>query len=103
MNYSGNQLRAARVLLGLDQKDFAEAVGVGINTIRTMEGCGAEPVGGFASTRNKVREALEALGIEFVNGDAPGVIWLREGGKAAAGKSTRAARVRGKKTTQPKR
>jgi transcriptional regulator with XRE-family HTH domain len=83
MNFSGNQLRAARALLGFDQDAFAERVGVSINTIRTMEACGAEPVGGFASTRNKVREALEGLGIEFLNDGEPGVR-LRKGRKAAA-------------------
>src|SRR6266404_2035518 len=85
MDFSGNQLRAARVLLGLDQIVFAEAVGVSVNTLRTMEAYGAEPVGGFASTRNKVRDALKVMGIKFVNGDAPGVIWLRKGGNAKAG------------------
>jgi transcriptional regulator with XRE-family HTH domain len=73
MIFSGNQLRAARALLGLDQEALAEKVGVSDNTIRNMEACGSEPVGGFASTREKVREALEHQGIEFFNGDAPGV------------------------------
>jgi transcriptional regulator with XRE-family HTH domain len=73
MTFSGNQLRAARALLGLDQEALAEKVGVSDNTIRNMEACGPEPIGGFASTREKVREALERLGIEFSNGNAPGV------------------------------
>jgi transcriptional regulator with XRE-family HTH domain len=73
MNFSGNQLRAARALLGLDQETLAEKVGVSDNTIRNMEAYGATPVGGFASTRDKVREALQALGIEFLDGGEPGV------------------------------
>jgi transcriptional regulator with XRE-family HTH domain len=73
MIFSGNQLRAARALLGLDQEALAEKVGVSDNTIRNMEACGAEAVGGFASTRDKVRTALEELGIEFLNGGEPGV------------------------------
>ena len=73
MEFSGNQLRAARALLGLDQEALAEKVGVSDNTIRNMEARGAEPVGGFASTRNKVREALEGMGIEFQNDGSPGV------------------------------
>jgi len=103
MDFSGYQLRAARAFLGLDQAALAKAVGVSINTIKTMEGCGDEPVGGFASTRDRVREALKAMGIEFVNGDAPGVIWSRKGRKAVAGKSPGSARVRGKKTPRRKR
>jgi transcriptional regulator with XRE-family HTH domain len=89
MDFSGNQLKAARAILGLDQIAFAAAVGVSVNTVKTMEASGADPVGGFASTRIRVREALEAMGIRFTNGDAPGVIWLRKGGKAAVGKAKR--------------
>jgi transcriptional regulator with XRE-family HTH domain len=73
MIFSGNQLRAARALLGLDQEALAEKVGVSDNTIRNMEACGAALVGGFASTRDKVRKGLEELGIEFLNGGEPGV------------------------------
>jgi transcriptional regulator with XRE-family HTH domain len=73
MTFSGNQLRAARALLGLDQETLAEEVGVSDNTIRNMEACGRKPVGGFASTREKVREGLERLGIQFSNGDEPAV------------------------------
>jgi transcriptional regulator with XRE-family HTH domain len=86
MIFSGNQLRAARALLGVDQEALAEKVGVSDNTIRNMEACGAEPVGGFASTRDKVRKALEELGIEFLNGGEPGVR-LRKGRKPAASPS----------------
>jgi len=103
MDFSGNQLRAARVLLGLDQAAFAKAVGVSVNTIKTMEASGDDPVGGFASTRERVREALKAMGVRFTNGDAPGVIWLRKGGKTGAGKSTGAARVALKKKPHRKR
>jgi hypothetical protein len=52
-------------------------------------------------TRNKVREALNAMGIEFIDGDTPGVI-LRHKDKAADGKSTRPARAVSKKATQRK-
>jgi transcriptional regulator with XRE-family HTH domain len=73
MSFSGNQLRAARALLGLDQEALAKKVGVSDNTIRNMEACGSDPVGGFASTREKVREGVGRLGVEFSNGDSPGV------------------------------
>src|SRR5215470_16998199 len=98
MDFSGHQLKAARAILGLDQIAFAKAVGVSINTIKTMEGCGPELVGGFASTRNRVRDALEEMGIRFTNGDAPGVIWLRKGGKAGASKRAEPSRAGTKKT-----
>jgi transcriptional regulator with XRE-family HTH domain len=73
MEFSGNQLRAARALLGLDQETLAKQIGVSDNTIRNMEACGAHFVRGFASTRAKVHRALGALGIEFTNGNEPGV------------------------------
>jgi hypothetical protein len=38
-----------------------------------MEACGTAGIGGYASTREKVRTALEGIGIEFMNGDKPGV------------------------------
>jgi transcriptional regulator with XRE-family HTH domain len=57
MIFSGNQSRAARTLLGLDQEALAEKVGVSDNTIRNMEACGADPVGGCASTRDEMRKA----------------------------------------------
>jgi Helix-turn-helix domain len=89
MSFSGNQLRAARALLGLDQEALAVRVGVSDNTIRNMEACGPDPVGGFASTRHKVREGLERLGVEFSNGDAPGVRLRRIGTPAASPRKTR--------------
>jgi hypothetical protein len=74
MDFTGNQLRAARILFGVDQATFAKALQIAIGTLQTMESCGAEIViSGFASTRTKVREALEALGVEFLNHGEPGV------------------------------
>jgi transcriptional regulator with XRE-family HTH domain len=108
MFFSGNQLRAARALLGLDQEAFAEITGVNINTVRTMEACGSEPVGGFASTRGRVREALERQGVEFFDGDMLGVR-LRKGVASAAiaapSTSQRPTRSREapRKSTRPKR
>lgn len=73
MILTGNHLRAARALAGLDQEALAGASGVSINTIRSMEAAGAEPVGGRPSSAQKVQAALEGLGIEFQNGGEPGV------------------------------
>lgn len=73
MKISGNQLKAARSLLGLEQINLADKASVGVNTIRRMEACGPDPVGGNESTQSKVTRALEALGAEFTNGDQPGV------------------------------
>ena len=61
MNLTGNHLRAARALAGLDQEGLSELSGVSVNTVRNMEACGAAAIGGYTSTREKVRGALEGL------------------------------------------
>jgi DNA-binding XRE family transcriptional regulator len=73
MDFSGDQIRAARELLGLTRHAFADALGVSIGTVRTMEANGAGLVGGHLSTRKRVCDALEAAGVELTNGDQPGV------------------------------
>jgi hypothetical protein len=88
VDLTGNHLKAARALVGIDQERLSALSGISINTVRNMEGCGDQLIGGYASTRGKVQSALEALGIEFSNGGAPGVRLV----KAAAGQ--RASRKR---------
>ena len=70
---TGNQLRAARALAGVEQKWLAESSGVSINTIRNMEARGAEEITSGAVTVRKVEQALVRAGIEFLNHGNPGV------------------------------
>ena len=70
---TGNQLRAARALLGLDQAELAKRAGVDINTVRNLESKGTEPLGGRVDTLRKVQATLEGAGIEFLNHGQPGV------------------------------
>lgn len=72
---TGNQLKAARALAGLEQQDVARDADVSINTVRNMEAKGGDIVSVRLDTLNKVRAALEAAGIEFIpeNGGGPGV------------------------------
>jgi transcriptional regulator with XRE-family HTH domain len=70
---TGNQLKAARALAGVDQQQIADSAGVNVNTIRNMEARGAEPITSSAVTVHHVQVALEALGIEFLNHARPGV------------------------------
>lgn len=74
---TGNQLKAARALVGIEQKDLAELVGVNVNTVRSMEAAGAGPIAGRAQNVQAVQRALEGRGIEFLNHGRPGV-QLRE-------------------------
>ena len=70
---TGNQLKAARALAGADQAHIAEAAGVHVNTIRTMEAAGPAQIPGRAQNVQAVQRALETLGVEFLNHGSPGV------------------------------
>ncbi len=70
---TGNQLKAARALAELDQRELARRAGVNVNTIVAMEKKGS---GTLTSGLDKIRAvmlALEAAGIEFLNHGRPGV------------------------------
>ncbi|MGU3668424.1 hypothetical protein ACLBX9_29945 [Methylobacterium sp. A49B] len=69
----GNQLKAARALVGMEQSRLAEATSLNVNTIRNMEAAGAGPIAGRSVNVQAVQRALEAAGVEFTNGGEPGV------------------------------
>jgi hypothetical protein len=73
MLVTGNQLKAARALVGVDQAWVANAANVAINTIRNMESRGTEPITSGAVTVRNVQLVLESAGVEFMNGGQPGV------------------------------
>ncbi len=64
------QVRAARALLGIDQRQLAERAGVSLPTIQRMEASGGI-VRGVVDTLMKVVEALEADGIELIGDNRP--------------------------------
>ncbi|GAA0303444.1 helix-turn-helix transcriptional regulator [Rhodovulum strictum] len=70
---SGNQLRAARSLLGWSQAQLSHATGLSIPTVKRAEGQGA--ISASAEAISAIRAALEAAGVEFIdpNGGGPGV------------------------------
>ncbi len=70
---TGNQLKAARALVGAEQKEIADAAGVHVNTIRSMEASGASAIGGRSQNVQAIQRALESLGVEFLNHGQPGV------------------------------
>lgn len=63
------QMRAARALLGIDQKQLAELSGVSLPTIQRMEASEGN-VRGVVDTLTKVVEALDRAGIQLVGDDA---------------------------------
>ena len=69
---SGRQLKAARALLGWEQRDLAKESGVAIGTVRRMESFDGE-IGARTSTLSLVQRALENAGVDFLNHERPGV------------------------------
>lgn len=67
---SAAQLRAARALLGIDQRGLAAMSGVSLPTIQRMETSSGD-VRGAVSTLTKVVQALDAAGIELVGNGQP--------------------------------
>jgi predicted transcriptional regulator len=76
------QVKAARSLLGWSQGDLARESGVSEPTIARLESQDGE-LGGRADTSAKIRSALESAGVEFTNGDAPGVKLHKAGARVA--------------------
>jgi transcriptional regulator with XRE-family HTH domain len=60
------QLRAARALLGMDQRALAEASGLSLPTIQRME-ASEGVVRGNVDSLMKLIAALDAAGIELIN------------------------------------
>ncbi len=69
---TSEQVRAARVLLRIEQKDLADASEVSLPSIKRLE---AQPLAAQPRTVSAIRRALEAAGVIFVdeNGEGPGV------------------------------
>ena len=67
---TSNQIRAARAMLGMDQKTLAERAGLSLPTIQRMEASDGQ-VRGVVDSLVKVVEALEAAGIELIGEGAP--------------------------------
>ena len=71
MAITAEQVRAARGFVGWSQSDLAQAANIGRVTISDFEAGKRRP---RATSLNAIRAALEAAGVEFTNGDKPGVL-----------------------------
>ena len=67
---SSAQMRAARALLGIDQKQLATLAGVSVPTIQRMESSQGT-VRGVVGTLTKIIEALDVAGIELIGNEHP--------------------------------
>ncbi len=67
---TGPQMRAARALLGFDQRQLAKASGLSLPTIQRMESSDGV-VRGNVDSLMKLVDALSANGIELIGDGAP--------------------------------
>lgn len=63
------QLRAARALVGMDQRDLAAASGLSLPTIQRME-ASEGVIRGNVDSLMKLIAAIEAAGVELINESA---------------------------------
>src|ERR1700686_782206 len=66
------QMRAARALLGIDQRQVADLSGVSLPTVQRMEASEGN-VRGVVDTLTKVVEAFDRAGIELIGENVRGV------------------------------
>jgi transcriptional regulator with XRE-family HTH domain len=77
---TGEQIRGARAMLRIERRELAERAGVSFETIKRLERISG-PISATTGTVEGIRRAFEVAGVEFTNGDRPGVR-LRRGRKA---------------------
>ena len=65
---TGEQLRAARAMLKMEQTELAELSGVSIDTIKRLERMDG-PLHAYAGTLHGLQEALEREGVIFLSED----------------------------------
>ena len=74
------QIRAARALLGMNQRELSKLAEVAISTVKRIET--SVEMTGSVRTRWKLQSGLEQAGVEFILGDeskGPGVRLKRAG------------------------
>jgi transcriptional regulator with XRE-family HTH domain len=72
---TGAQVRAAKALIGWSGNDLAKKAGVGLSTIRRIEGCDGLLEAASVKTLQSIQKALELGGVEFIGSpeEGPGV------------------------------
>lgn len=67
---TASQMRAARALAGLDQRELAQKAGLSLPTIQRME-ASDDVIRGNVDSLMKLIAALDALGIELIGEGSP--------------------------------
>jgi DNA-binding XRE family transcriptional regulator len=70
---TGEQIRAARAMLRMEQSTLAEEAGISVETIKRLEAQDGPIKAGRAATIAAIEKAFSAHGIEFTNGGEPGL------------------------------
>jgi transcriptional regulator with XRE-family HTH domain len=70
LSLSPAQCRTGRALVDMDQAELARRAVVSRDTIADFENGSRAPI---ANSLSAIRSALEAAGVEFTDGDQPGV------------------------------
>ncbi len=60
-------------MLRMDQASLAESAGVSVETIKRLEAQDGPLLSGRIATLSAIEKALTKAGVEFTNGDEPGV------------------------------
>lgn len=68
---SSRQIRAARALIGLGQRELAQRASIGIATLRRIEAAVGQ-ITGTAKTMSQIQKALETAGVIFIEPDNEG-------------------------------
>lgn len=68
---TGEQIRAARAILRMDQKDLAKASKVSLETVKRLEKMRGG-VSAYGRTLDAIKDALEGAGVEFISADNGG-------------------------------
>jgi transcriptional regulator with XRE-family HTH domain len=100
---TSEQIRAARALLRIEQRDLAERAGVSLETIKRLERLPG-PISAYTSTVDAIRHALEKAGVEFIdqNGGGPGARLKNPIAPTAAEPASASKRSEGTKGAAPK-
>jgi predicted transcriptional regulator len=71
---TSEQIRGARAMLRMEQRDLASLAGVSLETVKRIERTRG-PISALAATIDRITRALEKAGVAFVeaNGNGPGV------------------------------
>jgi transcriptional regulator with XRE-family HTH domain len=96
---TASQCRAARGLLNWTQQQLADVAHIGVATVRLFE---SEAIDTRRSTLALLRQAFELAGVEFTNGDQPGVRLIKAAAALAGKADTATKQARSAKTMHAK-